>query len=237
VTLYVILGLDHKQIRRYINRLLIFNQEYVDKYLIYADDGVEYSSGRMVMKLSIPAAATQIPNSIFFFLTLPSAPYYLTSEIDPLTWYALIPGAYQDLTMVGQTYYYIVGASGSYIQCRILASRNAVRNSLMSQLHASIEYKHLKLVFNKLIIFSKDIDSDYTTEELRQPSVAIPTYRSLQLMCTGFNECMSSLCIPVWKFSVAFGFIPCGYLWIRSLTSFALVYPFGAVNCFTMGFG
>ncbi|CAL8080969.1 unnamed protein product [Orchesella dallaii] len=205
--------------RKYINRLLEFNHDYVEKYLVHADEGIEFSSGRMVMKLSIPAAATQIPNSLFFFLVLPSAPYYLTSKIDPLAWYALIPGAYQDLTMIGQTIL-------TYI---IISWVQVVHTS-------SVEFWLREM--------HKDIGSNYTTDELRQSKIAIPTYRSLQLMCAAFNDCMSSLCIPVWKFSVAFGFIPCGYLWIRSMNRLfieefpgILVYPFGAVNCFTMGFG
>ncbi|ODM91223.1 hypothetical protein Ocin01_15459 [Orchesella cincta] len=202
-------------IRKYINRLQDFNEEYSCKYLIYADKGIESGVGRMVMKFSIPAAASQIANSVFLFLITPAAPYYLTSKVKPLRWYHLIPGALQDMTVTGHTI-------GTYL--------------ILSWLQVA----HTSSVQFWLREMHKDIDSDYTTEGLRTPEVTIPTYKALQLMCTIYNGFMAA-CIPVWKFSVAFGFIPCGFLWIRSMNHFFIeefpVYPFGVLNCFTMAFG
>ncbi|CAL8080914.1 unnamed protein product [Orchesella dallaii] len=205
--------------RKYINRLQDLNGEYVDKYLIYADKNIELGVGRMVMNISIPIAAFQIANSLFMFLIKPSAPYFLTSNIKPLLWYALIPGALQDLTVTGQTI-------GTYL--------------IISWLQVS----HTSSMEFWLREMHKDSKAKYVSDELRQPNVAIPTYRVLQLMSSSFNDCMASLCIPVWKYSVAFGFIPCGFLWLRSMNRVfleefpgVLEYPFGVVNCFTMGFG
>ncbi|ODN03006.1 hypothetical protein Ocin01_03690 [Orchesella cincta] len=205
--------------RRYINRLQDFNEEYVDKYLIYADKGTEFGAGRMVMNLSIPAAACNIANSLFLFLVTPSAPYYLTSMIKPLRWYSLIPGAFHELTLIGHTI--ITYLTISWLQ----VAHTSTMDFWLREMH-------------------KGIDSDYTSDNLRQPDIAVTTYRALQLMCTMFNDCMAPLCIPVWKFSVAFGFIPSGYIWIRSMNRLfieefpgVLLYPFGVINCITMGFG
>ncbi|CAL8080920.1 unnamed protein product [Orchesella dallaii] len=178
--------------RKYINRIQDFNEKYVDKYLINADKGIEFGLCRMVMKLAIPAAASQIANSLFMFLIKPSAPYYLTSNIQPLRWYSLIPGALQDLTVTGHTI-------GTYL---ILSWMQVAHTSSME---FWLQEMH------------KGIDSNYTKEELRHPKAVVQSYKAMQLMCRMYNDYMGPLCIPVWKFSVAFGFIPCGYLWIRSM--------------------
>lgn len=115
--------------RKYINQLQEFNEDYVgklfistlisfyscliflngvitlflEKYLVFADKDIEFSASRLIVKFSIPAAASQISNSLFFFLAMPYQPYYLTSMINPRPWYALIPGTIQDFTLIGQT--------------------------------------------------------------------------------------------------------------------------------------
>lgn len=60
-------------------------------------------------------------------------------------------------------------------------------------------------------------DSGFTKDELRHPKHSIETYRTLQILCTCFNDCMSPLAIPLMKTHIMTGLIPCGYVFIRSM--------------------
>ncbi|ODM90022.1 Glucose 1,6-bisphosphate synthase [Orchesella cincta] len=86
-------------------------------------------------------------------------------------------------------------------------------------------------------------DSGYTREELRNPKTAVETYRTLQILCTCFNDCMSPLAIPLMKTHILTGLIPCGYVFIRSMNHKfieefpgILTYPICVIDCATAGF-
>lgn len=68
-----------------------------------------------------------------------------------------------------------------------------------------------------MIFLSNHNDSGYTRDELRHPKNALETYRTLQILTTCFNDCMSPLAIPLMKTHIMTGLIPCGYVFIRSM--------------------
>lgn len=57
---------------------------------------------------------------------------------------------------------------------------------------------------------SRNNESGYTSENLRDPKNSVETYRALQVLCTCFNDCMSPLAIPLVKIHILTGLLPCG---------------------------
>lgn len=89
-----------EQTREYINTLLQFNKEYVDKYLISLDGHQE--EGWKVNNLCIPGGIMLVLISVSMFLAMPHLPFYLISYVYPKPWYWLIPGAIQQYMVYGQ---------------------------------------------------------------------------------------------------------------------------------------
>jgi len=93
-----------------------------------------------------------------------------------------------------------------------------------------------------LLYSSNNNDSGYTLPEMRSPKIAIEIYRTLQILCANFNECMSPLAIPISKTATFTGIIPCGYVLIRSMNHLfidefpgILTYPLGVIILCTAG--
>ncbi|CAL8140069.1 unnamed protein product [Orchesella dallaii] len=204
------------QIRQYINTLLNFNKEYVQKYLIHTEGYKD--GGRILINLSIPSNCSQVFASVALFCVMPYQPWYIFSYIYPKPWYWLIPGALQEYTVVGQV-----------ITSYMLTSWIVVAHTLSVDFWLRETHNHN--------------ESDYTSDELRLPKTAIETYRALQILCTCFNDCMSPLAIPLVKIHILTGLIPCGYVLIRSMNQIfidefpgILTYPIGVIDCATAGF-
>ncbi|CAL8111301.1 unnamed protein product [Orchesella dallaii] len=204
------------QIRQYINTMFKFNHDFVDKYLLHLDDYDD--GGRIVINLSIPSNTSQVFASVALFLVIPYQPWYLFSYIYPKPWYCLIPGAIQEFVVVGQV-----------ISNYILYQWVMVAHSNSMEFWLRETHNHN--------------DSGYTRDALRHPKTAIETYRTLQILATCFNDCMSPLAIPLMKTHILTGLIPCGYVFIRSMNNKfieefpgILTYPICVIDCATAGF-
>ncbi|ODM59404.1 hypothetical protein Ocin01_20227, partial [Orchesella cincta] len=212
-----IVYLYQDEMRQYINTMLAFNQSYVEQYLIHTEG---YKQGGMVViNLSIPAVCLQIFTSLALFLIFHAKPWYLYSHVHPKPWYWLIPGSIQDVIVTGSdiTIYMLM----SWL---IVSHTNSV-NFWLKEIH-------------------NNNDSDYTTDELRHPKKAIETFRCLQILTTLFNECMSTLGMPLLKLTIILGLVICGFVIVRSMNHLfvdempsILLYPIGIINCAANGFG
>lgn len=89
------------QTREFVNTLLQFNKEYVDKYLIHLDG---YDDGGWgVLNISIPCGIFEVVMGVVMFFAMPELPFYLISYVHPTPWYYLIPGAFHQYMVYGQT--------------------------------------------------------------------------------------------------------------------------------------
>lgn len=108
-----------EETRQYINTLLKFNKENVDKYLIHLEGYKD--GGRLVINGAIPSTIFQVFISVLFFVLMPFQHWFLFSYIYPKPWYWLIPGAIHQYTVYGH-----VIASYSLFTWLVTAHTNSV---------------------------------------------------------------------------------------------------------------
>lgn len=97
------------QTRQYINTLLKFNKDRIDKYVVHLDGYKD--GGRIVINLAIPSTILQVFISVLFFILMPFQPWFLISYIYPKPWYWLIPGIIQHYVLYASvTAYYSLTA-------------------------------------------------------------------------------------------------------------------------------
>lgn len=93
--------LYREKIRNYINTLIQFNKDNVEKFLIHLD-GFQDDGGWQVMNLVIPGGTLMVFISIIMFFVMPFLPFYLISYVYPKPWYWLIPGGIHQYIIYGQ---------------------------------------------------------------------------------------------------------------------------------------
>ncbi len=96
----------------------------------------------------------------------------------------------------------------------------------------------IKNNFFIVLMFSRQNDSDYTSDELRSPETAMKTYRKIQLLQNLLNECISPFGFPMFKIAILMAVIPMGYILVRSMDDISigelpgiLYYLFTVCNC------
>ncbi|XP_035711632.1 uncharacterized protein LOC118437001 [Folsomia candida] len=219
ISLNTLMFTYREKFRNYINTLLAFNEECVDRYVIHLDDLEDH--GNAVLKVCIPANFIQLLLSCTLYLFMPFQPWYLTSYVyepgNPQWW--LLLGALQEWIMAGQTI---------AVFCLL---------AWMSVAHGnSVEFWLMEAHQNN--------DTGYTTGHLRQAHSVIEMYRSLQVLTGLLNECIAPTAFPIMKVVNWTALISCGYVLIRSMNNkfieefpAILTYPFGVVICVCCSYG
>lgn len=90
-----------KQMLEYINTLLKFNNEMVNKYVINMSNTHNYSF-RLVNNLITLGTISNLLWVIITYLRMPHSPWYIFSYIYPKPWYWLVPGIIQTYCLYGQ---------------------------------------------------------------------------------------------------------------------------------------